>query len=228
MAGSPGERPLVGVLALQGDVREHTAVLGALGAETAAVRRERDLIGIDGLVIPGGESTVIDKLARTFGLAEPLRRAARDGMPMFGTCAGLILLADRIVDGIAGQETFGGLDVTVQRNAFGSQLDSFETDLDVPAIGREPVHAVFIRAPRVVETGAGATVIAALPDGTVVAVEQRGLLGTSFHPEMTGETRFHRYFLEKVAAHAADASSERAATSGRRARSRMGGINTLQ
>jgi 5'-phosphate synthase pdxT subunit len=173
-------------------------VLDALGVDWVRVRRPTELAEVDGLVIPGGESTVIDKLSRTFGMAEPIRTAIGDGLPVYGTCAGLILLADRILDGIDGQQTFGGLDVTVQRNAFGSQLDSFETDLDVPALGPSPVHAAFIRAPLVRETGGAVTTLAALPDGTVVAVEQGNLLGTSFHPEMTGETRFHRHFLEKV------------------------------
>jgi 5'-phosphate synthase pdxT subunit len=199
VAGS-GAPLRVGVLALQGDVREHVAVLAGLGADVTPVRRASELAGVDGLVIPGGESTVIDKLSRASGLAEPIRDTRRRGMPMFGTCAGLILLADRIADGVAGQETFGGLDVTVRRNAFGSQLDSFETDLDVPVVGPEPVHAVFIRAPLVAESGPGSTPLAALPDGTIVAVEQGAVMGTAFHPEVMGESRFHRYFLEKVAA----------------------------
>jgi 5'-phosphate synthase pdxT subunit len=192
--------PRVGVLALQGDVREHLAVLTGLGAHALPVRRPSDLASVDGLILPGGESTVIDKLASLFGLRDPVRAAIADGLPVFGTCAGLILLADRIVDGIEGQRTFGGLDVTVRRNAFGSQLDSFETDLAVPALTHEPVRAVFIRAPLVAEVGDGATPLAHLADGTVVAVEQGNLLGLSFHPEMTGETVFHRHFLEKVAA----------------------------
>jgi 5'-phosphate synthase pdxT subunit len=151
-------------------------------------------------LIPGGESSVIDKLSRAFGMREPIRAAIADGMPMFGTCAGLILLADRITDGIDGQQTFGGLDVTVRRNAFGNQLDSFETDLDVPAVGDEPVHAVFIRAPSVDQVGDDVETLAALPDGRVVAVRQGALLGTSFHPEVIGEHRFHALFLETVRA----------------------------
>ena len=146
-------RPHIGVLALQGDVREHARVLTDLGADVELVRRPIELAAVEGLVIPGGESSVIDKLARAFGMREPIRDAIAAGMPMYGTCAGLILLADRITDGIVGQQTFGGLDVTVQRNAFGSQVDSFETDLDVPALGDPPVHAVFIRAPLVLDTG---------------------------------------------------------------------------
>ncbi|HEV7186092.1 MAG: pyridoxal 5'-phosphate synthase glutaminase subunit PdxT [Leifsonia sp.] len=190
----------VGVLALQGDFREHLAVLRALGADAVPVRRPEELDRIGGLVIPGGESSVMDKLSRTFGLAEPLKAAIAGGLPVYGTCAGLIMLADRILDGIAGQQTLGGLDVQVRRNAFGSQLDSFETDLDIPVLGEDPVHAVFIRAPIVERVGENATALASVADGRVVAVEQGNLLGTSFHPEITGETRFHEYFLEKVRA----------------------------
>lgn len=194
MAGSPR----VGVLALQGDVREHVRVLTGLGAEVVPVRRPDDLAHVRGLVLPGGESSVIDKLSRTFGLREPLRDAIASGMPMYGTCAGMILLADRIVDGIEGQETFGGIDVTVRRNAFGGQVESFETDLHVPVIEGEPVRAVFIRAPIVEDVGPAAETLAALPDGRVVAVAQGRLMATSFHPEMSGEDRFHRRFLDIV------------------------------
>ena len=197
MAGSTGS---VGVLALQGDFREHIAVLRGLGADAVPVRRPEELSGLAGLVIPGGESSVMDKLARMFGLAEPLRAAIASGLPVYGTCAGLILIADRVLDSIAGQESLGGLDVTVRRNAFGSQLDSFETDIDIPALGEPPVHAVFIRAPVVESVGEGVSVLASLKDGRIVAVEQGNLLGTSFHPEMTGDTRFHEYFLRKLAA----------------------------
>ena len=186
------------MLALQGDFREHLAVLAKLGAEGVPVRRETDLESIDGLIVPGGESSVMDKLSRLFGLAEPLKAAVASGLPVYGTCAGLIMLADRVLDSIDGQQTLGGFDVTVRRNAFGSQLDSFETDLDVPVLGDVPVHAVFIRAPVVESVGDGVTVLSALDDGRIVAVEQGNLLGTSFHPEITGETRFHEYFLEKV------------------------------
>ena len=196
MAGSTS----VGVLALQGDFREHIAVLRSLGADAVPVRRASELAEVDGLVIPGGESSVMDKLSRTFDLAGPLKEAIADGLPVYGTCAGLIMLADRIVDGIAGQQSLGGLDVAVRRNAFGSQLDSFETDLDIPAVGAEPMHAVFIRAPIVDSVGEKATPLARLADGRVVAVEQGNLIGTSFHPEMTGDTRFHEYFLAKVRA----------------------------
>lgn len=191
-------RPHVGVLALQGDVREHARVLGELGAEVSLVRRPVELAAVDGLVIPGGESSVIDKLSRAFGMRQPIRDAIAAGMPMYGTCAGLILLADRITDGIEGQQTFGGLDVTVRRNAFGSQVDSFETDLAVPVLGDPPVHAVFIRAPLVEQAGATVERIAALDDGRIVAVRQGPLLATAFHPEVTGDHRFHRLFLDTV------------------------------
>jgi 5'-phosphate synthase pdxT subunit len=194
------DRPRVGVLALQGDFREHIAVLTSLGADAVPVRRPEELSQVGGLVIPGGESSVMDKLSRTFGLAEPLKDAISDGMPVYGTCAGLIMLADTILDGIRGQLSLGGLDVEVRRNAFGSQLDSFETDLDIPVLGEDPVHAVFIRAPIVETVGERATALASVSDGRVVAVEQGNLLGTSFHPEITGELRFHEYFLDKVRA----------------------------
>ncbi|MBF4578314.1 pyridoxal 5'-phosphate synthase glutaminase subunit PdxT [Frigoribacterium sp. VKM Ac-2530] len=203
MAGSRHEEaaaPRVGVLALQGDFREHLAVLTALGAVAVPVRRPDELAGVSGLVIPGGESTVMDKLSRTFGMAEPLRAAVDAGLPVYGTCAGLIMLADRVVDGSAGQRTIGGLDVAVRRNAFGGQNESFETDLVVPVVGDGPVHAVFIRAPVVAEVGPLATAVGVLDDGRVVAVEQGNLLGTSFHPEVTGELRFHVRFLEKARA----------------------------
>ena len=190
--------PRVGVLALQGDVREHLRVLGDLGAEAVPVRRERELAAVDGLVIPGGESTVMDKLARAFGLAEPLAARIADGLPVYGTCAGLIMLADRVLDALEDQRTLGGLDVTVRRNAFGTQLDSFETDLEVALFDGPPVHAAFIRAPVVESVGERAEAVATLEDGRVVAVRQGNLLGTSFHPEITGETRFHRWFLDHV------------------------------
>jgi len=197
---SKGSRPVVGVLALQGDFREHIAVLRSLGADARPLRRRTELSEIGGLVIPGGESSVMDKLARAFGLAEPLKDAIGSGMPVYGTCAGLIMIADRVIDAISGQQSLGGLDIAVRRNAFGSQLDSFETDLDIPVLGEPPVHAVFIRAPIVESVGVGVRVLSALPDGRIVAVEQGNLLGTSFHPEMTGDTRFHEYFLDRVRA----------------------------
>ncbi len=192
--------PRVGVLALQGDVREHARVLTALGAEVSLVRRPADLAAVDGLVLPGGESSVIDKLARAFGMQHPLRDAIARGMPVYGTCAGLILLADRIANPIDGQETFGGLDVTVRRNAFGGQVESFEADLTVPVLGARPVHAAFIRAPLITAAGPAVETLATLPDGGVVAVRQGALLGTAFHPEVTGESRFHELFLRLVRA----------------------------
>jgi 5'-phosphate synthase pdxT subunit len=175
-------------------------VFTGLGVDAVSVRRPEDLARVHGLVIPGGESSVMDKLSRLFGLAEPLKQAVASGLPVYGTCAGLIMLADRVIDAIDGQQTVGGFDLTVRRNAFGSQLDSFEIDLAVPAIGDPPVHAVFIRAPVITEVGAGVETLAALPDGRIVAARQGNLLGTSFHPEMTGETRFHELFLRMVAA----------------------------
>ena len=195
-----GKHSKVGVLALQGDVREHAALLAGLGADVVLVRRPSELAEVDGLVIPGGESSVIDKLSRIFGMQEPIRAAIADGMPVLGTCAGLIMLADSVADAIEGQESFGGLDVVVRRNAFGRQVESFEAELDIPALGEEPVKAAFIRGPVVESVGEGAEVLAALPDGRVVAVEQGNLLGISFHPEITGETRFHQRFLDRVAA----------------------------
>ena len=185
----------IGVLSLQGDFREHLQTLDELGIETVRVRKPADLKGISGLVIPGGESTVIDKLSQIFELREEIIHLIKNGLPVFGTCAGLILLSDRIVDGIEGQKSFGGLDVSVQRNAFGSQLDSFEVDLDFEGIDR-PVHAAFIRAPIVLETGSDVQKLSTLADGRVVAVRQGNLLGISFHPEVTGETAVHKYFAD--------------------------------
>ncbi|WP_239452040.1 pyridoxal 5'-phosphate synthase glutaminase subunit PdxT [Frondihabitans sp. PAMC 28766] len=174
--------------------------MGMLGAEGVPVRRSSELDGVEGLIIPGGESSVMDKLSRTFDLAAPLKAAISSGLPVYGTCAGLIMLADRILDGMAGQQSLGGLDVSVRRNAFGSQRDSFEEDLEVPVLEGGPVHAVFIRAPVVEEVGPAARVLGQLSDDRVVAVEQGDLLGTSFHPEMTHDYRFHEYFLTKVRA----------------------------
>jgi len=192
----------IGVLALQGDVREHLAALRAADADAVAVRRPGELDSVDGLVLPGGESTTIAKLARTFDLIEPLRARIKDGLPVYGSCAGLILLADRIVDGTADQETFGGLDVTVRRNAFGRQVDSFEEDVVVDGVDGGPVHAVFIRAPWVESVGPAATALAAVTTGPaagkIVAVRQQQLLATSFHPELMGDGRVHAYFCDMV------------------------------
>jgi pyridoxal 5'-phosphate synthase pdxT subunit len=189
----------VGVLALQGDFREHIAVLKSFGADARPVRRPEELADVAGLVIPGGESSVMDKLSRMFGLAQPLRDAIAAGLPVYGTCAGMIMLAGTILDGIEGQQSLGGLDIDVRRNAFGSQTDSFEVDLDIPEIGQPALHAVFIRAPVVERVGAAVHPLATLDDGRVVAVEQGNLLATSFHPEMTDDHRFHGYFLQRVA-----------------------------
>ena len=191
----------IGVLALQGDVREHLAMLRDLGHDAVPVRRPTELAGVDGLVLPGGESTTMSKLARTFDLIDPLRLAAKDGLPMFGTCAGMIMLADRIEDGIADQETIGGLDVVVRRNAFGRQVDSFEADLAVEQLA-DPFHAMFIRAPWVEAVGPDVEVVATVATGPatgrIVAVRQRHLLATSFHPEVTGDSRIHALFTDVV------------------------------
>lgn len=194
--------PKIGVLALQGDVREHLAALRAADAEAVPVRRPDELAAVDGLVLPGGESTTIAKLARTFDLIEPLRARIKDGLPVYGSCAGMILLADRIVDGTSDQETFGGLDVTVRRNAFGRQVDSFEEDVLIDGVDGGPVHAVFIRAPWVESVGPAATPLAAVSTGPaagkIVAVRQQQLLATSFHPELMGDGRVHAYFCDMV------------------------------
>ncbi|MDQ6526844.1 pyridoxal 5'-phosphate synthase glutaminase subunit PdxT [Nocardioides sp. LHD-245] len=188
--------PAIGVFALQGDVREHLQTLTALGADAFPVRRPAELARCDGLVLPGGESTTMAKLARTFELLEPLRARVGGGMPTFGTCAGMILLADRIEGGTADQETIGGLDVTVRRNAFGRQVDSFEADLPFAGLA-DPVHAVFIRAPWVERTGPDVEVLAEA-QGHPVAVRQGHLMATSFHPEVDGDGRVHRIFLDLV------------------------------
>lgn len=195
-------RPLIGVLALQGDVREHVALLQELGADVVEVRLPHHLGGIQGLIIPGGESSVMDKLTRIFGLREPLIRAISEGLPVFGTCAGLIMLADSLEDAISGQQTLGGLDITVRRNAFGAQVDSFETMVTVEGISGPPLDVAFIRAPIVSAVGAHARVVATLDDGTVVGVTQDSLLGIAFHPEITGDDRVHRLFLAMVATRA--------------------------
>jgi 5'-phosphate synthase pdxT subunit len=199
----------VGVLALQGDVREHLAALTRCGVDPVAVRRPGELATVDGLVLPGGESTTMIRLARTFDLLGPLRERLAGGLPAFGTCAGMIMLAREVLDGEPHQETFGGLDITVRRNAFGSQVHSFETDLDVVGVDG-PVHAVFIRAPWVEEAGEGVEILArvgASPSagaaaGRIVAVRQGPLLATSFHPEVAGprgaDDRFHRLFVEMI------------------------------
>jgi pyridoxal 5'-phosphate synthase pdxT subunit len=197
-----GADALVGVLALQGDFREHEHALAACGAATRRIRTVEDLEGIDALVVPGGESTTMSNLALRWGLMEPLRELVRGGLPAYGSCAGMIMLADRIEGGRPDQETIGGLDVTVLRNAFGRQVDSFESDLSIPAFGTASMHAVFIRAPWVEQAGAGVEVLGTVPTGPaagkIVAVRQGHLLATSFHPELTGDTRVHQYFVEMV------------------------------
>jgi 5'-phosphate synthase pdxT subunit len=194
-------KPTVGVFALQGDVREHLAALADLGTEAIAVRRPDELARCDAVVLPGGESTTMAKLARIFGLLEPLRVRVADGMPAFGTCAGMILLADRLLDATEGQETVGGLDVTVRRNAFGRQVDSFEGPVEMAGLDG-PVHGVFIRAPWVEEAGPGVEVLARVgegaADGRIVAVRQGRLMATSFHPEVGSDRRVHAMFVDLV------------------------------
>ncbi|HEY7293496.1 MAG TPA: pyridoxal 5'-phosphate synthase glutaminase subunit PdxT [Dehalococcoidia bacterium] len=189
-------QPRIGVLALQGDFAEHAVSLRACGAEPVEVRLPADLAGLDGLIIPGGESTTIARLLDAYGLLEPLRALTRSGFPTWGTCAGAIVLAER-APGLD-RPNLAAMDIGVQRNAFGSQKDSFETDLAVPALHGSPYHAIFIRAPIIDEVGPHAEVVARLEDGTVVAARQGHLLATSFHPELTDDARFHRYFLQIV------------------------------
>ena len=189
----------LGVLALQGDVREHISALNDCGVDARPVRTSAEISSIDGLIIPGGESTTIAKLARSFDLFDLISGRIREGLPTYGSCAGMILLANELVDGAEGQETFGGLDVKVRRNAFGRQVDSFETDLDFLGLGS--VHAVFIRAPWVETLNSRVEVLAAVEiDGVShpVAVRQKSILATSFHPELTGDNRVHRYFVTEL------------------------------
>jgi pyridoxal 5'-phosphate synthase pdxT subunit len=194
--------PVIGVLALQGDVREHVRALEAAGARALAVRDVTTLDQVDGLVVPGGESTTMSKLAILDGLLEPLRDRRRTGLPMYGSCAGMIMLADRVTDARPDQETIGGLDVTVRRNAFGRQVDSFETFVDVAQLEGPPFPAVFIRAPWVESIGSGVEVLARVDrgsdEGTIVAVRQGALLATAFHPELAGDGRIHEFFVEMV------------------------------
>jgi pyridoxal 5'-phosphate synthase pdxT subunit len=210
-------KPVIGVLALQGDVREHVAALEVAGARAVPVRRPAELGGLDGLVLPGGESTTIDKLLRIFEVYDPLRAAISGGLPVYGSCAGMILLADRVLGGTHDQRTLGGLDVTVRRNAFGRQVDSFESSVEMTGVTGGPVPAAFIRAPWVEEAGPGVQVLArtrhkgaptadaegsaASADadpGRIVAVRQGNLLATSFHPEITGDARVHELFVAIV------------------------------
>ncbi|MEU8562237.1 pyridoxal 5'-phosphate synthase glutaminase subunit PdxT [Streptomyces cyaneofuscatus] len=193
------DTPVIGVLALQGDVREHLIALASADALARPVRRPEELAEVDGLVIPGGESTTMSKLAVLFGMMEPLRERVRAGMPVYGTCAGMILLAEKILDPRSGQETVGGIDMIVRRNAFGRQNESFEAAVEVAGIDGGPVEGVFIRAPWVESVGAEAEVIAE-HGGHIVAVRQRNVLATSFHPELTGDHRMHALFVEMVRA----------------------------
>jgi 5'-phosphate synthase pdxT subunit len=193
---------VIGVLALQGDVREHVAAIEAVGAEALTVRRAGELASVDALILPGGESTAIWRLMRAFDLLEPLRERIAEGMPTYGSCAGMILLANRVIDKVEGQETIGGIDVAVRRNAFGRQVDSFETDISIPIVGDNLVHAVFIRAPWVEQVGESVEVLGAVEvDGAShpVAIRQGHLLATSFHPELTGDLRIHKYFIDQLA-----------------------------
>jgi pyridoxal 5'-phosphate synthase pdxT subunit len=195
-------RPVIGVLALQGDVREHLAALRAAGAEAVSVRRVEELAAVDGLVIPGGESTTMSRLLVVFELLEPLRARLRDGMPAYGSCAGMILLASEILDTRPDAECLSGIDITVRRNAFGRQVDSFEEDLDFLGVDGAPMRAVFIRAPWVERVGEHVEVLATVPEGPaagrVVAVRQGAVLATSFHPEVTGDRRVHELFVGMV------------------------------
>ncbi len=199
-------RPTIGVLALQGDVAEHQHVLEGLDTATAKVLSADHLDTVDALVIPGGESTTMSKLAVRYGLMEPLRERVADGMPVYGTCAGMVMLADRVLGGTADQESVGGIDMAVRRNAFGRQTESFETGVRIDGLGEDPFDAVFIRAPWVESVGPRVSVLGSVagPDGAgrIVAVRQGGLMATSFHPELTGDARIHRLFVDIVKGHA--------------------------
>lgn len=195
-------RPTIGVLALQGDVPEHVRALESAGARAVRVRRVSELDEVDGLVLPGGESTTMSRLLDVFGMRVPLLARLHEGMPAYGSCAGMILLADRVVDGTSDQRSLGGIDMTVRRNAFGRQVDSFETSLDVRGVEGGPVPATFIRAPWVEEVGPGVEVLASVgagpATGRIVAVAQGPLMATSFHPEITGDVRVHAMFARLV------------------------------
>lgn len=191
--------PLIGVLALQGDVREHVRAVGAADARATTVRRPDELESVDGLIIPGGESTTLWRLATSFDMMEPLRKMLSAGLPAFGSCAGMIMLADRLVDGVPGQQTFGGIDMAVRRNAFGRQVDSFESDISLTSMAGPPLRAVFIRAPWVEQAGDEVEILGTDERaGRIVAVRQGPLLATSFHPELTGDPRIHELFVDIV------------------------------
>jgi pyridoxal 5'-phosphate synthase pdxT subunit len=196
----PPAGPLVGVLALQGDVPEHLRALEAAGAQATSVRRPEEFGRLDGLVIPGGESTTLWRLSVAFDVLEPLRKLIASGLPVFGSCAGMIMLADRLTDGVAGQQTYGGIDMTVRRNAFGRQVDSFERDIVLAGLkDNDPLRAVFIRAPWVERTGPGVSILGTEQGtGRIVAVRQGPLLATAFHPELTPDRRIHQLFVDIV------------------------------
>ncbi|HXI18003.1 MAG TPA: pyridoxal 5'-phosphate synthase glutaminase subunit PdxT [Chloroflexota bacterium] len=189
-------KPKIGVLAVQGDFSEHADALRAVGAEPVEVRLPEQLEGLAGLIIPGGESTAISKLLVNWGLLNPLKERISGGFPVWGTCAGAILLSNDVLGKLPDQELLGGMDLTVRRNAFGRQVQSFETDLHVRAFGKHPVRAVFIRAPKIEGVGEGVDVLAELDDGTIAAARQGALLVTTFHPELTPDTRFHSMFVQ--------------------------------
>jgi 5'-phosphate synthase pdxT subunit len=199
---SPSAPPVIGVLALQGDVPEHRRALEDVGARAVPVRRPEELHQLDGLVIPGGESTTLWRLSVAFDMLEPLRKLIASGLPAFGSCAGMIMLAERLADGVPGQQTFGGIDMTVRRNAFGRQVDSFERDITLPGLGGDdarPLRAVFIRAPWVEQNGENVAVLGTEErTGRIVAVQQGPLLATAFHPELTPDRRIHELFVDIV------------------------------
>ena len=203
----------IGVLALQGTFTEHINSLRLLGVDAPPVRLPRDLDTLDALVIPGGESTTMASLMESFELIQPVRKMARDGLPIWGTCAGVVLLAKDISN--YEMETLGLMDTKVRRNAFGSQVDSFEVDLQIPLVGEEPFHAVFIRAPIIEEAKPGVEILSRLPDGTIVAVKQGRLLACAFHPEFTDDLRFHSYFLNMVSRRVAGNPGDRVLRYGR-------------
>jgi pyridoxal 5'-phosphate synthase pdxT subunit len=199
---SPSAPPVIGVLALQGDVPEHRRALEDVGARAVPVRRPEELHQLDGLVIPGGESTTLWRLSVAFDMLEPLRKLIASGLPAFGSCAGMIMLADRLADGVRGQQTFGGIDMTVRRNAFGRQVDSFESDIILSGLGGDdgrPLRAVFIRAPWVEQNGENVAILGTEErTGRIVAVRQGPLLATAFHPELTADRRIHELFVDIV------------------------------
>jgi 5'-phosphate synthase pdxT subunit len=210
-AGDVTDELTIGVLALQGDVREHLRALESCGARAVPVRRPGELDDVDGLIIPGGESTTISKLAVEFGLADPLRKRIAEGMPAYGSCAGMIMLAAEVLDGRPDQQSFAGIEMTVRRNAFGRQVDSFEASVPIDGVDGPPFHAVFIRAPWVERVGPGVEVLGTVTDGPaagrIVAVRQGQLLATAFHPELTGDLRVHRLFVELVRSRVATAQT---------------------